>query len=97
MEKNTELPIKLASPARRAIKNAGITSLKQLSTFSEQEIADLHGIGKNALQSIDCEFDKYQTTFATRVDGGSYNQRSISGKYLASISIDLYRRLLSNL
>jgi DNA-directed RNA polymerase alpha subunit len=46
------LPVKLAKPAQRALQNAGITTLKQLSKLSEQEVAKLHGIGKNAIQQI---------------------------------------------
>ncbi|HYG14411.1 MAG TPA: DNA-directed RNA polymerase subunit alpha C-terminal domain-containing protein [Bacteroidia bacterium] len=44
--------IKLSAPARRALTNAGITSLKQLSGYTEVEIANLHGIGKNALDAL---------------------------------------------
>jgi DNA-directed RNA polymerase alpha subunit len=32
--------------------NAGITTLKQLSKLSENEIAQLHGIGKTAIESL---------------------------------------------
>ena len=46
------LPVKLAKPAQRALSNAGITSLRQLSEFSEQEISALHGIGQDALRKI---------------------------------------------
>ncbi len=43
---------KLASPARRALANAGIQNLKQLAEFSEAEIRELHGIGPNALVQL---------------------------------------------
>ena len=46
------LPIKLAKPAQRALQNAGITTLKQLSGLTEQEVLQLHGIGKNAIVEI---------------------------------------------
>lgn len=52
MEKKTDLPLKLAKPAQRALANAGITSLKQLSEFDEQQIAALHGIGNDALSKL---------------------------------------------
>jgi DNA-directed RNA polymerase alpha subunit len=42
----------LAKPAQRALANAGVTSLQQLSNYSEKEIADLHGMGPNALTKI---------------------------------------------
>jgi DNA-directed RNA polymerase alpha subunit len=41
--------LKLSKPAHRALVNGGITTLKQLSKFSEKEILKLHGIGKTAL------------------------------------------------
>lgn len=43
---------KLAAPARRALKAAGITSAAKLSKFTESEVAGLHGIGPNALISL---------------------------------------------
>lgn len=39
----------LAAPARRALENNKITSLKKLSAYSEEEIAALHGIGPSSL------------------------------------------------
>jgi len=42
----------LAAPARRAVENEGINSLKTLSRYSEKEIAALHGMGANALQKL---------------------------------------------
>lgn len=48
----------LAAPARRALESKSITTLQQLSVYSEKEILSLHGIGpssipilKNALKS----------------------------------------------
>lgn len=42
----------LAKPAQRAIANAGVKTLEQLSNFSEFEILALHGIGINAIAII---------------------------------------------
>ena len=47
-----KLPVKLAQPARRALSAAGITTLKQLSRLSEEDLLQLHGIGQNAIQEI---------------------------------------------
>jgi DNA-directed RNA polymerase alpha subunit len=44
--------IRLSAPAQRALAGAGITTLKQLATHTEEEIANLHGIGKNALEQL---------------------------------------------
>ncbi len=46
-----DLP-KLAAPARRALANAGIHSLAQLTKFSEADVKQLHGIGPNALEAL---------------------------------------------
>ncbi len=51
MSQSTDLP-KLAAPAQRALANAGISTLQQLAKYQEQEITELHGIGKNALESL---------------------------------------------
>ena len=46
-----DLP-KLAAPAQRALSNAGIHSLAQLTKFSEADVKKLHGIGPNALEAL---------------------------------------------
>lgn len=40
---------KLSAPARRALEHNGITTVKQLATFSEKEILQFHGIGPASL------------------------------------------------
>lgn len=60
---NNNLPEKLAKPAQRALASAGIKSLSDLSKFTEQEVADLHGIGKNALVTIKEAMKKEGITF----------------------------------
>lgn len=57
---------KLAKPAQRAIQNAGITTIEQLSGYSEKEIAELHGIGKNAVLIIRQILKEYGLTFADK-------------------------------
>ena len=42
----------LGAPARRALENHGITTLKQLSKFSENEILELHGMGKTTIPKL---------------------------------------------
>ncbi|MBS1653130.1 MAG: RNA polymerase alpha subunit C-terminal domain-containing protein [Bacteroidetes bacterium] len=39
----------LGAPARRALENANIATLEQLSKYSEKEILKLHGIGKTTI------------------------------------------------
>src|SRR4051812_14840592 len=42
----------LSAPARRALENNGITSLQQLSNFSEKEILKFHGMGPASLPKL---------------------------------------------
>ena len=52
-DNNTESDFpKLAKPALRALNGAGFTHLEQLTAVREADIAELHGIGKNALESL---------------------------------------------
>lgn len=55
---------KLGKPAQRAILGAGVATLEQLSAMTEKEIADLHGIGKNALQVIRCTLEENGLSFS---------------------------------
>ena len=40
------------APARRALENNGITSLQKLSTYSEKEILQFHGMGPASLPKL---------------------------------------------
>jgi hypothetical protein len=42
----------LSAPARRALENNGISSLQELSTYSEKEILKLHGMGPASLPKL---------------------------------------------
>ncbi|MDK8179548.1 RNA polymerase alpha subunit C-terminal domain-containing protein [Paenibacillus sp. UMB4589-SE434] len=42
----------LSAPARRALEHNGITSLKQLSTYTEKEILQFHGMGPASLPKL---------------------------------------------
>lgn len=50
--RSNDLPPKLGAPAERALADAGIKNLKQLTKFSEAEIRQLHGVGPNALGKL---------------------------------------------
>jgi ERCC4-type nuclease len=43
---------KLSAPAQRAIQSTGVKTVEALAEISEKEIMDLHGIGKNAMETI---------------------------------------------
>ncbi|WP_228404685.1 helix-hairpin-helix domain-containing protein [Chryseobacterium wanjuense] len=42
----------IAMPARRALEKEKIDSLEKLSNYSEEEIMQLHGFGKNAMEKL---------------------------------------------
>ena len=58
---------KLAQPAQRALAGAGIQNLRQLSKFSEAEIKALHGIGPNAIKSLQSALKAKGLSFAANI------------------------------
>jgi len=48
----SDLPGKIGKPAGRALANAGIRRLIDLTKFSEAEIKKLHGVGPNAINKL---------------------------------------------
>ena len=53
----------LAAPARRALENKGIKTLKQLSKFSEEEILNLHGMGPASIPKLRSALEAEGLTF----------------------------------
>ena len=62
----SNLPTELAAPARRALDGAGIYRLEQLTTVSEAELAQLHGIGPNALSHLRRALSANGLSFASK-------------------------------
>jgi hypothetical protein len=58
-----DLP-KLAAPAQRALAAAGVQRLEQLTSFSEAEIKQWHGIGPNALSQLRLTLEAKGLSFA---------------------------------
>ncbi|MDR6843411.1 RNA polymerase alpha subunit C-terminal domain-containing protein [Flavobacterium granuli] len=54
----------LSAPARRALENAGITTLIKLSKHCEEDILKLHGIGKTAILKLREALASKNLTFA---------------------------------
>ena len=61
----SDLP-KLASPAQRALAAAGVQRLEQLTSFSEAEVKQWHGIGPNALNQLRLALSARDLSFADR-------------------------------
>lgn len=53
----------LAAPARRALENTGITTLDQLSEYTEKEILNLHGMGKSTISKLQKLLSENKLTF----------------------------------
>ncbi|WP_219836774.1 hypothetical protein [Paenibacillus sp. R14(2021)] len=51
-QQKQDFPGGLAKPAHRALANAGLSSLADVSRMSEHDFKKLHGIGPNALEKI---------------------------------------------
>ncbi|KAB2332338.1 DNA-binding protein [Cytobacillus depressus] len=49
---DSDLPVRLAKPARRALEGAGYLRLEQLAQGSEADILKLHGMGPKAFELI---------------------------------------------
>lgn len=56
----------LSSPAKRALENANITTLEELSKYSAREILKLHGIGKTIIPILKGELEKEGLQFNDR-------------------------------
>ncbi len=53
----------LSAPARRALENNGITSLTQLSKYSEKEILEFHGMGPGSLPKLRAALKEQKLSF----------------------------------
>jgi ERCC4-type nuclease len=51
-QRESDLPIGLSKPARRALFEAGYWRLEQLTDLSEAELEQLHGVGPKALDQL---------------------------------------------
>ena len=48
----SNLPARLAAPARRALASIGVTRLEQLPTLTESDLQKLHGMGPNGIKLL---------------------------------------------
>jgi DNA-directed RNA polymerase alpha subunit len=53
----------LSAPARRALENEGIKTLKQLSQYAEAEVLKLHGMGKTSIPILRAALDEKGLAF----------------------------------
>jgi hypothetical protein len=60
----SNLPIELSQPARRALVGAGYLRLEQLTEISEDEVKQLHGIGPKAIDLLRHALETLGLSFA---------------------------------
>ncbi|MFC5591985.1 RNA polymerase alpha subunit C-terminal domain-containing protein [Sporosarcina soli] len=53
----------LSAPARRALESNGITTLEQLSNYSEKEILTFHGMGPASLPKLRAALEEEGLSF----------------------------------
>jgi len=63
-QQESDLPIGLSAPARRALVGAGYSRLEQLSRVSEAELKKLHGVGPKAINLLRSALDAKGLSFA---------------------------------
>lgn len=54
---------RLARPAQRALRDAGIYSLAQLATYRREDILALHGMGKRGMQLLEELLQEQELSF----------------------------------
>jgi hypothetical protein len=65
----SNLPIELSQPARRALVGAGYLRLEQLTEISEDEVKQLHGIGPKAIDLLRHTLETLGLSFAAEKNG----------------------------
>lgn len=65
MTKQSDFQKILAKPGQRALAGIGIENFEQLTKFTEAEIMELHGIGKNGMNLLQIGLAEKGLSFAT--------------------------------
>ena len=63
-QQESDLPMGLSAPAKRALVGAGYVHLEQLTRVSEAELKKLHGIGSKAINLLRSALDEKGLSFA---------------------------------
>jgi len=58
----------LPAPARRALENKGIATLRELSNFSKAEILGLHGMGPGSVPKLEAALKEESLSFREKED-----------------------------
>lgn len=79
---------KIAQPALRALAGAGIRRLEQLTSFSEEEIRQLHGMGPKALGQLRQALADKGLSFAAEKKGNPMKKTASKNNLTPSEHID---------
>ena len=63
-QQESNLPLELSQPARRALVGPGYLRLEQLAEISEKEIKQLHGLGPKTLVQLRHALENLGLSFA---------------------------------
>ena len=63
-EQESDFPVGLSAPARRALVGADYVRLEQLTRVSEAELKELHGVGPKAINLLRQALDAKGLSFA---------------------------------
>lgn len=63
IKSETNLPPKLAKPAQRALASAGISTIEQLTNWTEIDLMKLHGMGPKAMVQLQAALEEKGISF----------------------------------
>lgn len=78
-QSESDLPVGLAKPAQRALANAGITRLCQLTTLREADIKQMHGMGPRRSASFEMPSPRAVCRSQTTIEYDFHQQSSSLG------------------
>jgi uncharacterized protein YdhG (YjbR/CyaY superfamily) len=90
-----ELYRKLSAPARRALQSLGLSSVEDLARFDRSAIAELHGVGPNALKTIEAELAALKLGFggAAAAEQPVQETSSVIDEYIAGFAPHIQEKL----
>lgn len=91
-----ELYRKLSAPARRALQSLRPSSVEELARYDRSAIAELHGVGPNALKTIEAELAALKLGFdgAAAAAGEPVQEKgSVINEYIAGFAPHIQEKL----
>jgi len=69
VQQESDLPVDLSAPAKRALIGSGYLQLEQLANVREAEIEGLHGVGPRTLKQLRTALEARGLSFAATKGG----------------------------